>query len=121
MDTDWITEGARVAEYSSSGWIGLTTVERLTATQVVCANGHRFRRDTGHLVGDHYRSELLPLNDPRVRDAAAADVLNALGYTVDKMCRDHRSGAAGVLTTLTEIERVVADARAAINDDTPTG
>lgn len=116
-DTDWITEGATVAEYSRrdvDARVAFTTVERLTATQIVCANGRRYRRDTGGIVGGDGRTELAHPSEARVVNVVAAKTLSSLRFHVDQMCKDHAGRAEAVLMTLTDIELAVAKARTAI-------
>jgi len=84
---DW-QAGDRVAVLSDAPYGGrrvdVTTVERVTATQVVLEGGHRFRRDTGREVGSArqggYRlvAELRNLDDPQVRQLRAEQAVNAL-------------------------------------------
>ncbi len=71
-DTDWITEGAEVA-ILTGGFAGdvvnFTTIERLTATQIVLASGSRYNRKTMRQVGasSAWRFDrLMPADDPRV-------------------------------------------------------
>ena len=122
MDTDWITEGARVAEYDRGHYgatARLTTVERFTATQIVLANGNRYRRDTLRRVGDHYGSELLAVDDRRVVDTLVLERLRSAFYEIGKLLRSVsvRGGVEAALATLAEIERVVTEARTAITGE----
>jgi hypothetical protein len=118
MDADWVTEGAHVAEYhwrSYEPTVTLTTAERLTATQIVLANGHRYRRDTLRPVGNHHGgSELLSAGEPRVRDALARAQLRSVSNKVGNLMRNHKGGVDAVLATLNEITEAVEAARSAI-------
>jgi hypothetical protein len=117
-DTDWIHEGANVAEYNSRGYnitFALATIERLTTTQIVLDNGNRYRRDTLTVVGDRYSNVLLPVNDQRVIDARARAELSEVETVVHRMTRGFTGGAEAVLAALDEIERAVAAARNTIN------
>lgn len=116
----WAVEGAAVAEYRRTGidgHVNLTTVERLTATQIVLANGNRYRRDNGQLVGDN-RTCLLPLTDSTVRDNIAVQALSRVRHAVWELGKDHSGGEAVVMAKLDQIEQLVAQARAVINDPT---
>lgn len=115
-DTSWIVEGATVAEYDlryRENRASFTTIERLTATQIVCANGNRYRRDTLTQVGGG-RGELRRTDDPGVRNSVAGKTLSHLRFEVDNLCKDHRGGADAVLATLEQIEKAVREARDAI-------
>jgi hypothetical protein len=115
-DADWITEGAKVAEYTRKGAnarVSFTTVERLTATQIVCANGARYRRDTLGIVGGG-RAELAHPAEQRVVHVVAAKELSSLRHRVDQMCKDHSGYPEAVLLTLADIEVAVAKVRTAI-------
>lgn len=129
-NTDWLTPGATVAEYSSSNWAAhatFTTIEKLTATQVVCANGHRYRRDDNaayaetrglRQVGDG-RNYLLPPDHRDVLNAVADRELSALRGTVDRLFRDTDRGVSGALATLSAVAEAVAAARATIERNQP--
>lgn len=122
MSTDWIVDGVPIAEYTYGRGANVTTVDRLTATQIVLANGHRYNRSTLQQTGKATRNawstltELLPVDDWRVQDAVARDELAKVGYAVDGARRQigSRSGVADVLAALDTIDRAVAQARAAI-------
>lgn len=117
--TDWVTEGAQVAIYSVAYYmprVTLTTVERFTATQVVCVNGARFRRDTGSSVGEG-RAELRPVDDPQVRNVYARQRLSDLRHHIDTLTKsvvDANGGVNETLAALDKITRQVGAVRAAI-------
>lgn len=119
MDTpDWVIEGARVADWGGYGFsrsVSITTVVRLTATQIVCANGKRYRRDTLRGLGDSYRSELLPLTDPQVVNDLGRQRLSSLRHEIDRLCAGVGRGVESVLVVLDQIEQAVAAARKAIS------
>lgn len=119
-DTTWITEGVTVAEYGyrdRTAQASFTTVERLTATQIVCANGNRYRRDSGLLVGAG-RGELRPVDDRSVRDAVALATIERLRYPLDRLFRDLQGNEAAMLAILDRVDQLVAEARAMIADPT---
>lgn len=95
---------------------GITTVERLTATQVVLASGNRYLRKNGRRVGatTYDTNELLPVNHPRVRDARMRGWIRHLRSKVDELCKDPKGGEAEALTVLHEVEKAVAAVRARI-------
>lgn len=118
-DTDWIVEGAEVAEYNSRGYSGgtvrLTTIARLTATQIVLANGNRYNRERRRPVGDSsYGKELLPAGDERVLETLSRDQFTEMSRTVEDILRAVRNGKKARLDALNEIETAVAEARAVI-------
>lgn len=129
-NTDWIIEGATVAEYRShhlSAHVTFTTIEKLTSTQVVCANGSRYRRDDNDAYVAEYglrqvgggRNYLLPAGHRYVVDALADSALSSLRGTVDRLCRDADGGVDSVLATLDAIAEAVAAARATIEKTQP--
>lgn len=119
-DTSWITEGARIAVHSRGHFqrrVRFATIARLTKTQIVLDDGERFNRETLRPVGDKSitwrteTTELLPLDDPQVRDTRALNQLASLRSKVDARCKDFRGDADEVLAALTEIEALVRSAR----------
>lgn len=91
---EWVVEGARAAIYSGSmsrDHVEIVTIERLTRTQVVITGQkRRYRRDNLHQVGDHYRSVLMPADDPRVlavqeRETVSRAFGKAKGVAVDTL------------------------------------
>lgn len=90
-----------------------TTIERLTATQIVCASGNRYRRDNGRSVGQR-GVEIRPVDDQQVRDTLAIQRMESLRYRLDGMFNDLRGGEQGSLTVLDAIEKEIAAVRAAI-------
>src|SRR2546421_3360402 len=89
---DWIRVGAKVAEYSSrgrDGTVNVTTVEKLTATQVVCASGSRYRLGSVSMAGGLRvvgadDTTLLPLDNDRVRDVLARKRIDSIPDRIDK-------------------------------------
>lgn len=125
---DWIYEGAEVAQYVSVGdMVTLTHVERLTATQIVLANGSRYRKDyLRRTVGDKdvWRTwELLPRSDTRVRRALASSTMSTLVRDLDGLLRvrDRSAGTADLLAKLDEAADRITDARAAVEKLTKEG
>jgi hypothetical protein len=124
-NTDWVREGAAVAEVIASNNRGasgvyLATIKRLTATQIHLDNGNRYNRQTlapikGNTgTGAAPRVSLRSGDDPDVLRSRALKLLDQVSMTAS---RAHRNGAlnvADVLTALDEIERAVAAARQAI-------
>ncbi len=76
---DRIHEGAKVAVYDTSPHnerVAYATVQRVTATQIICDDGHRYRvRDLTRLNENRSafsgRTELRAPDDPRVAEAEA--------------------------------------------------
>lgn len=123
-DTDWIREGALVAVYTTSqgkpASVRITTVERITATQIV-VKGHtstKFRRSTLEPVGtqDAWATRavaLLPVDDPKVIAARAVIRVRNLQRTIAEYVRTN--DLDGALAVLTQIEQAAADTRTWIN------
>lgn len=123
--TDWIREGATVAEVVPSNNAGAsgvypTAIDRIHGGYIHLANGNRYhrktmlpgKRNTG--TGGAPTVKLLPITDPEVRRSRA---LKDLDYVATTASRAHRRGATNVddvLEALAEIEQAVRDARAAI-------
>lgn len=121
-DTSWATEGAIVAEYDwrhMDNRVSFTTIERLTATQIVCASGNRYRRDNGRIVGGD-RYEIRPVDDQGVRDTVAQRQVEHLRWRLADMCKDVRGGEVTMLAVLDQLEQAITDVRAAIADPTRT-
>lgn len=109
----------RDAGWGMAQWdITRTKVERLTATQIVMANGTRFRRDLGTKVGDRYGGRLLDPKGSEVRDAFGQLEASAFGYSVDQWDKQRRGvrtlEAWGVC--LSQLEALIASARRQINE-----
>jgi hypothetical protein len=117
-DTGWIHEGAQVAEYSSHimrANARITTIERLTKTQIVLANGVRYNRTTMRPVGDtSYRSELIPADDPRVTAVQVSDLFSEMAAKLEGVLKDVRNRRSSIPDALNEIEQAVRAARRAI-------
>lgn len=118
-DTEWITEGAAVAEYSGDtlfGHITFTTISELSPLWIVLDNGNRYYRTTLRAYGvEDDGPELMSAGDQRVRDALAVKILaqviaglHNVEHTVTALTADN------VVAVLTHIERVVGEAKAAI-------
>lgn len=118
-DTDWIREGAEVVEYTQSimsASVTLTTITKLTKTQIVLANGARYDRKRLRPVGDTaYRRKLLSADDEQVREVLAREQFQRMTAIVDGVLRDSGNGRIDMLPALDKIEQAVADARAAID------
>lgn len=124
-DHPWITEGARVAEYkrnySTNDSVTFTTIERLTATQIVLANGAKYRRDRLTPVGEKRDAwsggtELKRADDPSVRDVLVRVRLDRMFSSINEVRRKtgFQDSAGKVLEALAAVEQVVADTRRAI-------
>lgn len=119
-DQDWIQPGVKVAEFNHRGFepniIAITTIERLTPTQIVLTNGNRYNRAKLTRVGDDpYRSpKLVSTDDQSVRDAQARRALRKVTNTAHDLGRVVRGGEDAVLVALDEIEQAVRAARQAI-------
>lgn len=109
--------GDRVAEFqygfSGDGRVQLTTVERLTATQIITATGARFRRDSGYAVGGS-RTQLLAPDAQQVRSAIAGAALSSLRFEMDRLLKDAKPGDAVAL--LDRAEALVRAARAQVSE-----
>ena len=121
-DTDWITEGARVAElsinYSGGNNVRFATIDRVTKTQIVLDNDRRYRLADLRPVGEKNsgwggRRELRRADDPDVRDAVANQALSNMLHRIHEMGRKRslRSTRADVLAAMDEIAAEVANAR----------
>jgi hypothetical protein len=122
-DTDWIRDGARVAElhvnYSGGNTVTFATIKRLTTTQIVLNNTHRYRRDDRRRVGEKGgawsgRQELCAADDPRVVNAVARQRVSDLLYRISKLGMKYSDGRAEAIAMLDEIDRLAAEARRAI-------
>jgi hypothetical protein len=95
-DPDWLIVNAPVAEMGDRRTVSMTVVDRFTRTQVVLANGNRYRRDrltrhTGDAWGPTYR--LVPADDPRVLEILAKERRVNLALRVeDLMLKWRRHG-----------------------------
>ena len=127
IGTDWVTVGARVAEYTNSSpdSVRLATVARVTASQVVLDNGSRYRRKDGREVGDSARgpwacrTDLRPLDDSQVRQARVRQVVAAVEAKVERIvkeAKDIKADADSAWAALGRIELVVAAGRRALAD-----
>lgn len=112
-DPAWVVPGAQVATigrgYDRNPW--LSTIERLTKTQIVLSNGRRYHRKNRRPVGDYYGPELMSVDDPQVLDALARQELSALEGLVEKASKHFRGGRKDVLHLVMGIEEAVACVR----------
>jgi hypothetical protein len=117
-DTSWIAEGARVAEYTQyaiDAHVTLTTIERLTATQIVLANGNRYNREKLRPVGGSGRTELLPATDSQVLGVLARRQIKLVGHVVHELTRNGAGRRVEeALSILDQIQVAVDEARRAI-------
>jgi len=115
-DLNWVQVGAKVASMGHTS-LSITTVEKITATQIVLANGSRYSRNTGRKVGAtaYDTHELLPVDHPRIRDRRIRAQIRQLGHKVDELCLGIKSSdeAASVLA---EVEKAVAATRKRITE-----
>jgi len=118
-NTDWIREGATVAEYDGHGYdarVNIATITKLTKTQIVVDNERRYSRERLTPIGgsSSIRRKILPAADPQVRDVQARRLFHDLEFDVSRMARNFTGGEADVLARLDEIEQAVRAARKAI-------
>lgn len=96
-DTKFVTEGAEVTIINTSGWhsriVGTSTIAKVLKTQIVLANGRRFKMSdlSEHGTGRHYADRIVAADDPRVADihkqAERQDAKNAAHGAVDNWQR----------------------------------
>lgn len=121
-DDSWIAPGAEVAiveRFGQADRVKLTTVERLTRTQIICATGARFRRsDLGRSdlgAWPAHDTDLLPASDKRVRQAIACTKARSAGAQIAKLSRDSSLQAIeDAEKHLKEIAAIVERALAAV-------
>ncbi|MDG4783290.1 hypothetical protein O7614_26890 [Micromonospora sp. WMMD961] len=113
QDRSWVVEGAAVAEYSNgyNGSVALTTIERLTKTQIVLANGRRYNRGSLRLVGNYYGAELLPAKHRSVLDVLAQTAFRNLAQRVWSLDKSFRGDRDAALANIRRIEEMAAEAR----------
>jgi hypothetical protein len=120
-DTGWIKEGARVAEvfgYGPNRGATLTTITRVTPTQIVTAHERRYNRDTLEERGGgngRYRKVLHPLDTEIVRATVGRQELEHLPVRVDRLVRSLPGSTAEVHAVLDEIAAELARIRAAVD------
>lgn len=123
-DTDWIREDAQVAvvvfDLGKPTSVRVTTVERLTATQIVLKGSPtKFRRNTLEPIGDRSGAwstqtrALLPVNDPKVIAARTVIRVRNLQRTIAGYGTPNDIDSA--LAVLAQIEQAAADTRARID------
>lgn len=127
-DTDWITEGATVYEYRAQNYdaarLADATIAKVTKTQIVLTNGHRFNRETLRLVGERRGDWTAPTvlkapDDPAVLDAQAAERWDGVARQIAELDRLKGSGArlnaAAVAGLLDKASALIAEARSAVD------
>jgi hypothetical protein len=124
-NTDWIREGATVAEVIPSNnrgasGVSLATIERIAGTHIHLDNGNRYNRKTLAPVkgntgtGGASRAVLRPADDPDVLRSHALKLLDQASMAASRAHRNGAANVADVLAALDDIERAVAAARQAI-------
>lgn len=123
---EWIKPGMEVAEYFPSrhttARVNITTIERLTATQVVLAGtNRRYRRESLRPVGRIGSSwepqpYLLRTDDEDVHNALAAAAVGDAIYAIDLAKRAAKvRNAEGAAKLLSELAGIVANAQEVVN------
>jgi hypothetical protein len=109
---DWVQVGAKVAVLDRNT-VSLTTVDRLTDTQIVLASGSRFSRRNGRRIGAtaYEAALLLPLGDPLVRVARTRGQVLRVQSQVELLCKNVTGDQVEALAILDEVEKAVAAAR----------
>ena len=95
-----------------------TIVDRLTTTQIIMADGTRFRRDTGRKIGPGDTSHLLDPKGEQLRDAMGTLEASAFGYSLtqwDKVRREVRSLESWEIC-LAQLDSLVAEAQRKIRE-----
>ena len=109
----------------SGGWgygyvqIHHTTVDRLTATQIVMKNGTRFRRENGRKVGSDWQgTRLLDPKGSEVREAILAQEVQGFGPALDQWDKQRRQVRTldGWAICLSQLEALIASARRRITE-----
>lgn len=115
---DWIYKGAKVAAVGNGmvgGDIFVTTVERITVAQIVCAGDRRFQRRAPYNMVGTGNYSLEPLSAQHVRDKLACKRLRVLTALVDKAVNvPIGATTADVFAALDVVEKLVANTRAAV-------
>lgn len=115
--TDWPEVGMLVAEYRSGhaqDWVGFTTIDRLTATQIVLSNDRRYNRKTLRLVGQTgawTQSTLERADSPRVVRTVTMQIIKGALHDIDRIARDNNIQGMAILD---EAERLIQNARTEI-------
>ena len=122
----WAVKGANVAEYYTPTFgpptIVFTTIDRLTATQVVTVNGHRYVRD--HVTSDggllpvgRKGALLLPTTSAKVIQGRAHRYLVDLFNALDDIGKDARGSTWKVdsAALLASVDMAVDAAKANID------
>lgn len=106
-DKKWVREGAEVAIVNTSGWgsrlVGTSTIEKVLKTQIVLANGRRFKAsDLSEHGGSRYHSDrIVAADNPLVASIEAEKVLQAAKSAAHKAV-DHWQRSREDLTRLRE-------------------
>lgn len=124
-DQEWIKPGVEIAElfhsHHSADRVVITTVERLTATQIVLASKRRYRRDTLRPVGRIGSSwepqpHLRRTDDKDVRNALAAAAVGEAVNAIDRAKRAAKvRNAEEAAKLLADLAGIVANAQEAVN------
>jgi hypothetical protein len=115
--TEWVTEGARVAELRgyAQETASTTTIARLTATQIVLANGHRYNRRTLRRVGDsggYGSSRLEPIESSQVQAVLAGQGVKTASYEIGGLAHRYSGKSRDdALAVLDEMARIIASTR----------
>lgn len=116
LSTDWIREGAQVAELHD-GYdkrVTLTTIAKLTKTQIVLTNENRYNRATQKAIGKS-RLQLLPAEALLVRRVRDRTAYQSMAMTIERIDLDVRNERTNIYDALDAIEQAVREARAAID------
>lgn len=109
-----IAEGMAVAEYDGRGndaSVTITTITKLTKTQIVTATGRRFNRDRLREVGNPYGAQLRAVTDRQVRSSIANKKLDRLRYEIDQLLRNGPHDIDVAVEIIGQIEKLVDEAR----------
>jgi hypothetical protein len=108
--SDWAHEGAEVAE-QKNGYT-YTTVAKVTDTQIVLANGSRYRRsdmgkvgEKGPYYGYNGPTHLVPADQARMRQGN--QIVAAVAREVEQVSRDNQDP----VTALDKMQAVIDAAR----------
>ncbi len=82
--------GERVAEHRLGAHVTISTVDKITATQIVLNNGHRYRRAQLTEIGRYGDRDLLPLDHTSVIRQRGEDGLSRVVGEIDRARRGQR-------------------------------
>lgn len=115
-EPEWIVVGAKVAEYQQfthGSDARVTTITKITPTQIVLANNNRYRRDNMRKVSCQREQEhLLPIGDARVQDTLAMSALTTVWYSLDDA---RRAISRSYPITVIEVHTFIANAVEALS------